>query len=71
MYFDNSPLATTSAGIAERVVSSSSSKMMLRTLGLFRVMGVQYHSMTKEETGIHNTMSIDCATVAPTQVDAP
>lgn len=57
-------LRTNSSSAAKSLLMKEHHKLQLETLGPFRIISVQNHSVTTEENGISNKVSIDRVTDA-------
>lgn len=66
VFVDRSPLSATVTTSASAMANATYNKLLIRALGPFHVNSVQPHTLTIEEDGIPNTISIDRATRAPT-----
>lgn len=65
VYTDKPPSAASSAGNAKRLVTTGYSKLILKVMGPFAINSVQPNTLSVDEHGSHNTVSIDLATVVP------
>lgn len=61
---DRPPLSGTNTVLAIEIATSAYNKLMLCSLGPFRVIAVRSHSLVIHEHDLHNTISTDRATRA-------
>lgn len=64
VHIDKPPLAASSAGNAEMLTRASYRKIVTKAMGRIAIVSVLPNGTTIHEHGIHNTVSIDHATLA-------
>lgn len=62
-YIDKPPLAISSAGNAERMITISQNTLMPKVLEPFAIVSFQPNILTMDDLGIDDTVSIDHATI--------
>lgn len=64
-YIDKPPLVVSSAGNAKKLATNSYNKLMPKVMGPFAIVIVQPNTLTINESELHNTESINPATIVP------
>lgn len=65
VYNEKTSLASSSAGNAKRLTKTCKKNSMFKELESFAILSVQQNTLTINKHGIHNTVSIDRATLVP------